>query len=113
MVGAVSSEVFAIVQFRPIDSNMVWLLLGFCFTSVIAHMMLIKALQLTEAVVLQPFQYLILPWAMLIGYVLYEESLDNMTILVASIVVGGDIYVAYREYLLAEKTQVTSSAAAD
>lgn len=99
VVGAVSSGIFAIGQWESFNSNTAWLLLALCVTSVVAHIMLIKALQLTEAVVLQPFQYLILPWAILIGYVVYGESLDSMTLLGASIVVGSGVYVAYREYV--------------
>ena len=110
-VGAVSSGLFAIRQWEPVDSNTVWLLLALCVTSIVAHVMLIKALQLTEAIVLQPFQYLILPWAMLIGYIVFDESLNYMTILGASIVVGSGIYVAYREYVIAKRTQLSSLAA--
>ncbi|MFK7853522.1 MAG: DMT family transporter [Granulosicoccus sp.] len=104
IIGTVSSGVFAISQWEPVDSNASWLLLSLCATSVVGHIMLIKALQLTEAVVLQPFQYLILPWAVLIGYVAYGESLDPMTLLGASIVVGSGVYVAYREYVSVTST---------
>lgn len=108
VVGAASSGLFAFGQWEPIDSNTVWLLFALCVTSVVAHVMLIKALQLTEAIVLQPFQYLILPWAILIGYIVFNETLDFMTILGASIVVSSGIYVAYREYTIARKSQSLS-----
>ena len=101
ITGMVSSGVFAIGDWETLDSTSVWLLLSLCLTSVSAHMMLMKALQLTEAVVLQPFQYLILPWAMLFGFFVYGEALSGTTILGAAIVVGSGVYVAYREYVLA------------
>jgi len=109
LVGVVSSGLFALGQWQSINSSTAWLLVILCITSVSGHMMLIKALQLTEAVVLQPFQYLILPWAMLIGYLFFEESLGRTTIFGACIVVGSGIYVAYREYMLAGNTELSST----
>lgn len=105
IIGTLSSGVFAISQWEAVDTNASWLLLCLCATSVVGHILLIKALQLTEAVVLQPFQYLILPWAILIGYVAYGESLDLITLLGASIVVGSGVFVAYREYVNVRDTK--------
>ena len=100
VVGAVASGIFAVTQWQDISATMARQLGYLCIASVISHMMLMKALQLTEAVVLQPFQYLILPWAILLGYVVFGETLDSMTVLGALIVVGSGIYVACREYRL-------------
>lgn len=100
VVGAVASGVFAIGQWQEISDTAAQLLAILCVTSIVAHMMLIKALQLTEAVVLQPFQYLILPWAIGLGYVFFDESLDAYTLIGAAIVVSSGVYVAYREYQL-------------
>lgn len=103
VIGAVSSGLFAIGQWQDISAQAAKQLGWLCITSIIAHMMLMKALQLTEAVVLQPFQYLILPWAILLGYVVFGETLDAYTLVGTAIVVGSGIYVAYREYQLQNK----------
>ena len=102
VVGAVASGIFAATQWQEVSAPAAQQLGYLCIASVIAHMMLMKALQLTEAVVLQPFQYLILPWAILLGYLVFGETLDSMTLLGAMIVVGSGVYVAYREYRLSQ-----------
>jgi drug/metabolite transporter (DMT)-like permease len=110
VVGTIASGSVAITQWQPMNQTVTLQLLYLCIASIIAHMMLMKALELTEAVVLQPFQYLILPWAMVLGYLLFDETLDAITLLGASIVVGSGVYVAYREYKMQKMSasEVTS-----
>ncbi len=98
VVGALASGLFAIGQWQEISARAAFQLALLSVVSVVAHMMLMKALQLTEAVVLQPFQYFILPWAMLLGYFVFGETLDSWSLLGSIIVVGSGTYVAYREY---------------
>lgn len=98
VVGAVASGIFVVGQWQEMSDAAVRQLALLCLMSIIAHMMLMKALQLTEAVVLQPFQYFILPWVMLLGYVFYGEKLDAFTLAGTAIVVSSGVYVAFREY---------------
>jgi len=42
-----------------------------------------------------------LVWAILLGYVIFGETLDSMELLGASIVVFSGIFIGYREYRLA------------
>ena len=100
VVGAVASGLFVLGQWQELSRAATMQLGYLCVASIIAHMMLIKALQLTEAVVLQPFQYLVLPWAMVLGYFVFGETLDVYTLVGAAVVVGSGVYVAYREYRL-------------
>lgn len=104
VVGAIASGLFAIGQWQEISDTAASQLAILCVTSIIGHTMLIKALQLTEAVVLQPFQYLILPWAIGLGYFIFDESLDIYTLVGAAIVVSSGVFVAYREYQLQRQT---------
>lgn len=103
VTGAVSTGVLALPQWQPVPPGSEWLLMLLCATSIIGHMMLIKALQLTEAVVLQPFHYLVLIWALLIGYIGFGETVDWSTLVGAGIVAFSGIYVAWREYTLAHR----------
>lgn len=79
----------------------VWLL-AISIISIFSHLLLIKSLQLAPAVILQPFNYFILIWAMAIGYLFYGEILDFVTLAGASLVVGSGVYVARREYRVAK-----------
>ena len=103
LTGMIASAPFAWTQWQPVSAHAAVLLATLCFVSVSAHMMLIKALQLSEAVVLQPFHYLVLLWAMLVGSLFYGESIDRATVLGSLIVVGSGVYVAWREHALSER----------
>ena len=100
LVGTCASLPFALAAWQGVTPREAALLLALCGLSVLGHAMLIKALQLTEAVVLQPFHYLVLPWAMILGTTLFGETLDAATIAGSLIVVGSGIYVAWREFVL-------------
>lgn len=100
LTGTVASGLVAWWVWQPLSINSITLLAMLCATSITGHMMLIKALQVTEAVVLQPFHYLVLIWALSIGYVFFQETVDWPTLLGAAIVAFSGVYVAYREFVL-------------
>jgi len=83
---------------QPVDADQTAWLLAISVTSIIGHLLLIKALELTPAVILQPFNYFVLVWAILIGYLAYGEVLDTIAMAGAALVVGSGIYIARREY---------------
>lgn len=111
MTGAIASGLVAWPLWQPLSVDTIQLLAMLCATSITGHMMLIKALQLTEAVVLQPFHYLVLIWALLIGFVIFQETVDWPTLLGAAIVACSGVYVAYREYALS-RSNVSSQGVA-
>jgi len=98
LVGTLATAPFALSDWQSLDTRQVLLLGTLCGTSITGHAMLIKALQLTEAVLLQPFHYFILPWAMLIGIVGFDEQIHLAMIVGSTIVVGSGVYVAWREH---------------
>ena len=73
------------------------MLIGLSTTAIIGHLCLIKALELVPAVILQPFNYFVLVWAMLFGYAFYGEVLGFVTLVGAGIVVASGIFIARRE----------------
>ena len=101
LVGLVACSAFALFQWQPIGATTAWFLLAVSITSVLAHLLLIKSLELTAAVVLQPFNYFILVWAILIGYLFYAETLATIELVGAGIVVASGVFIGYREYKLA------------
>ena len=111
LVGTLASLGFALAQWQPVAPRQALLLAVLCATSVLAHMMLIKALQLTEAVVLQPFHYLVLPWAMVIGATVYGETLGPVTLAGAALVVASGTFVGWREYLASRRQPRQSTSA--
>lgn len=63
----------------------------------IGHYLLIKALDAVPASVLQPFNYLMLVWAMVNGYIVFGNFPDLWTIAGAVVIVASGLYVIYRE----------------
>jgi drug/metabolite transporter (DMT)-like permease len=61
---------------------------------------MIKALQLTPAVTLQPFSYTLLIWAVVIGYLGFGDLPDRWTLCGAGIIAGAGSYAALREQRL-------------
>lgn len=71
--------------------------------SAIGQMMLIKALQTTEAGVLAPFAYVGLLFSVIWGQVIFGEVPDTATLLGATVIVGAGLYVWFRETRLARR----------
>lgn len=61
------------------------------------HFALIKAFQRAPAAVVAPFSYATLLWATAFGFVIFDELPDVWTIVGASIIAGGGLYILHRE----------------
>ena len=106
-VGLVTFGVMALfVWEHPGSAQWGWLVALSC-TAIIGHFSLIKALELVPAVVLQPFNYFVLVWAIVFGYFIFGEILDTMTLVGAAIVVASGVYIARREYKLSHTNHET------
>ena len=67
------------------------------FFGSIGILCLTHAFRLAPAAVIAPFEYTALIWATLLGYLLWDELPDSITLLGASIVIGSGLYIIYRE----------------
>ena len=65
-------------------------------TGIFGHMMLMKAYELTQASVLQPFTYTQLLWGIFIGMIVFGETPDLLMLTGAATIVGAGL-VAMRE----------------
>ena len=103
LVGLGLSSVLAPFYWQPIsDYDKLWLLV-ISLTGIAGHYLFIKALELTPAVILQPFNYFILVWAIVVGYLVYGEVLSTSSLLGALLVIAGGLLVARREYVLSKQ----------
>jgi drug/metabolite transporter (DMT)-like permease len=67
------------------------------FYGMFGHHMLIQAHRMAPAPVLAPFVYTQIVWMTLIGFVLFGDIPDAMTIAGGGLVVASGLYVFYRE----------------
>ena len=68
-----------------------------CVTGTLSHYLMIKALEVAEASVLQPFSFLQLVFASTIGVLIYSETLTIHTVMGAAIIVASGLFIIWRE----------------
>jgi drug/metabolite transporter (DMT)-like permease len=88
-----------------------WLwLLGVGFFATISHIMMTYALSLAPSATLAPLQYLELPVATLLGYLVFSDFPNLLTLTGITIIIGAGLYMIHRERVTA-KQLVTERAA--
>ena len=95
--GAVVMTGIGLFFWEPIAKGDLGLLLLLCFTGVLGHWMLIKTYELAEASAVQPFAYLQMPFAVMVGMLAFGETLRSNVALGAAIIVCAGIFVFWRE----------------
>lgn len=97
LVGLVISSAVGVFYWQPLDLQ-TGLAVGYImFTGVAAHGLMIMALSLAPASILQPFNYTALPWSIVLSLVFFHHMIDPISLLGASIVVGAGLVVMARE----------------
>ncbi len=97
VVGLVISSGVGIFHWEALELTSLLLIIYIMITGVVAHGMMIVALSMAPASVLQPFNYTSLPWSILLGFVIFQEALDAVSLLGAAISVGAGLVVMARE----------------
>ncbi len=103
VVGFLASLLVVPFYWQTPNQNEIFWLLIISITGIMGHLLLIKALQLASAVILQPFNYFVLVWATGIGFVIYDEILPVQTLAGAALVVASGVFIGYREYKLYQR----------
>ncbi|MDX1512275.1 MAG: DMT family transporter [Gammaproteobacteria bacterium] len=97
LCGAAVMSVIGPLYWTPPDATTWILLLAIGCTGAGGHLLFIRALEAAPASVLQPFNYTVLVWATVIGFVFFDDLPDGATILGALIIVASGLYTFYRE----------------
>ena len=81
-----------------------WLwLLGVGFFATLSHMMMTYALSLAPSATLAPLQYLELPVATLLGYLVFRDFPNALTLTGIAIIIGAGLYMIHRERVTARQ----------
>ena len=83
----------------PLQGNDIYWMAILCVTGTLSHYLMIKALEVAEASVLQPFSFLQLVFASFIGVLVYSETLTIHTVMGAAIIVASGLFIIWRERL--------------
>jgi drug/metabolite transporter (DMT)-like permease len=89
-----------------------WLWLGvLCVTGMSGHYCLIRALDATEAVRIQPFIYLQMVFSIVIGWTVFAEPFDPVTLLGMAMIIGAGLYAIWREWQAVERAKAAAKKA--
>ena len=99
---------FAFLAWKQPDLASLALFLGMGFAGVAAQSCYVRALSTGEASLLGLIDYIRLPLAILVGFVLFREVPDIRVIVGAAVIVGSTLYITWRETLL-EKPVVVAA----
>ena len=83
------------------DPKSLGALIGLGIIGTLAHLSVARAYLAADASACAPYEFVRLPYAALIGYLLFGEVSDGWTWVGAAIIAGAAIYVAHREAKLA------------
>ena len=86
----------------PNYTELFWLLLT-AVAATFGHYAMTQAVRYAPLSMLQPFTFLQLVWASLMGYLLFSEEPTINIFIGASIIVGSTSYIAHREYQMTKK----------
>lgn len=96
LVGGIAMTIVGIWFWEPMTGSD-WALMGIlCVSGVMGHWFLIRCLEVAEASAVQPFAYLQLVFASLIGIFVFSETLETRFIIGAGLVVAAGLFTLWR-----------------
>ena len=95
LVGFICASMFGMSAWREPSLQEWYLLAAVSVLSVIAQLLLVKALEYAPASILQPFNYSLLVFATIIGFMVFAELPDQWTVVGAFIVILSGLYVIH------------------
>lgn len=98
---AVLSLPLPFVWSMPTELWQLGLLVSLALTAALAEILVIKALELAQAVVVAPVHYSIILWSTLYGWLIFGDLPDALTWIGAGIIVATGLYTLHRERLAA------------
>lgn len=94
MAAAVTAPFLPFV-WKPIDLSTGLKVAVLCLLGILSHYSMIQALKYTPAVVLQPFNYFVLPWVLLFGFWVFGEVASASQLFGVCLVVGSGLFIVY------------------
>ncbi len=85
----------------PTTTSEVALLVGMAVLAGLAELLVIKAVEVAETVVIAPVQYTLLIWGTMYGYLVFAQLPDLWTWVGALIIVATGFYTLHREWVVA------------
>jgi len=97
LVGLALSTVVGVWFWQPMGWVDVALVIVIMATTCIGHGLMVFALSMAPASVVQPFNYFSLPWAIVLSIVVFGHVIDPVSLLGAAVIVAAGLVVMARE----------------
>lgn len=89
---------------RTPDEIGLWLIVaGLAATAALGEVLVIRALDIAQAVVVAPMHYSMIIWGTFYGYVVFSDLPDGWTLLGCGIIIASGLYTLHRERLAAKR----------
>jgi drug/metabolite transporter (DMT)-like permease len=93
IVGALVSTVIGLWRWESIQHSHILGITVLCFSGMLSHLLLVKAIQLASAADLQPFNYTLIVFGVLFGYFVFNEIPSYSMTIGGCIIVFSGLYV--------------------
>ena len=97
VVGCIAMTAIGINFWDPVSQADWSIMLILSASGMLGHFLLIKCYEVAEASAVQPFAYLQLIWASLIGVIIFGEQITTNVLIGACIIVGAGLFTLWRE----------------
>ena len=97
VVGSIAMTVVGLNFWDPVSRSDWSVMLLLSASGVVGHYLLIKCYEVAEASAIQPFAYLQLIWASMIGIIIFGEQITTNVLIGACIIVGAGLFTLWRE----------------
>ena len=97
IVGCIAMTAIGLNFWDPVSQGDWSIMLILSASGMLGHFLLIKCYEVAEASAVQPFAYLQLIWASLIGVIIFGEQITTNVLLGACIIVGAGLFTLWRE----------------
>ena len=96
-VGCIAMTAIGLNFWDPVSQGDWSIMLILSASGMLGHFLLIKCYEVAEASAVQPFAYLQLIWASLIGIIIFGEQITTNVFIGACIIVGAGLFTLWRE----------------
>ena len=96
-VGCIAMTAIGLNFWDPVSHGDWSIMLILSTSGMLGHFLLIKCYEVAEASAVQPFAYLQLIWASLIGVIIFGEQITTNVLIGACIIVGAGLFTLWRE----------------
>ena len=97
VVGSIAMTVVGLNFWDPVSKSDWSIMLLLSASGVVGHYLLIKCYEVAEASAVQPFAYLQLIWASMLGIIIFGEQITTNVLIGACIIVGAGLFTLWRE----------------